>query len=240
MQATKNPAKATRASRLVDDLREAILSGDLRPGAKLNLDRMRESHHVSLSPLREALARLTSTGLVQFEDQRGYRTTEVSAANLAEITRLRSETESLAAGIAAQTAGLDWEAAVMAALHRLNRADPTRLASWQGAHTDFHQTLVDGAGLPILSEFCRMLLTLGERYRRLCGDTAPHDMVAQYAAIAEAAAVRRDADRARQLLRDQINHDGALLMRRFQTYTPKRTPSRSSAPDRPTNPEEPK
>ena len=66
------------------------------------------------------------------------------------------------------------------------------------------------------------------------------EQIQQVIDAADAAAVRRDADRARQLLRDQINHDGALLMRRFQTYTPKRTPSRSSAPDRPTNPEEPK
>src|ERR1700722_16992819 len=48
----------TKASQLVDRLREAILSGALPPGSKINLDRVRHEFDVSLSPLREALARL--------------------------------------------------------------------------------------------------------------------------------------------------------------------------------------
>ncbi len=47
------------------------MRGDLMPGTRLNLDRMRASLGVSLSPLREALCRLENDGLVTIVDQRG-------------------------------------------------------------------------------------------------------------------------------------------------------------------------
>jgi len=59
----------------------AILRGDLKPGAKINLDRLRQDFAVSISPLREAVSRLVPDGLVEFEDQRGYRVAPVSAAS---------------------------------------------------------------------------------------------------------------------------------------------------------------
>ena len=65
--------KNTIGSQLASRLREAIISGDLEAGSKINLDRARQSFDVSLSPLREGLARLIYDGLVEFEDNRGYR-----------------------------------------------------------------------------------------------------------------------------------------------------------------------
>src|SRR4051794_26108630 len=81
----------TMATQLLDRLREAIVSGQMKAASKINLSRVRESFGVSLSPLREALARLIADGLVEFEDNRGYRVAPVSLANLEEITWLREE-----------------------------------------------------------------------------------------------------------------------------------------------------
>src|SRR3712207_3466174 len=114
--------KNTIASQLVDRLREAIVSGALSPGPKINLDRARETFDVSLSPLREALARLIADGLVEFEDNRGYRVAPVSLANLAEITQLRAEMESMALRHAMVTGDLNWESDVMRSLHQIGRA----------------------------------------------------------------------------------------------------------------------
>lgn len=73
-------AGATRATTLVSQLRSSIMRGDYEPGARLHLDSMRKAFDVSFSPLREALCRLESEGLVRIEDQRGYRVAPVSAA----------------------------------------------------------------------------------------------------------------------------------------------------------------
>ncbi|TIS70820.1 MAG: GntR family transcriptional regulator, partial [Mesorhizobium sp.] len=57
--------KNTIGSQLASRLREAIISGELQAGSKINLDKARKTFNVSLSPLREGLARLISDGLVE-------------------------------------------------------------------------------------------------------------------------------------------------------------------------------
>jgi DNA-binding GntR family transcriptional regulator len=220
------PGKATRASRVAERLRAAILAGELRPGAKVNLDQMREALGVSLSPLREAIARLVPTGLVEFEDQRGYRIAPLSRENLAEVTRLRADLESLALGYACARAGLDWEGEVLGALHRLGRTerDPARpetLEAWEAAHSEFHMALIGGCGMPMLIEFCRTLHNLNDRYRRLLLAQHPgdRDFAAEHAAIAEAA-VARDGPKAAALLRAHIERTGTRLAERIGAALP--------------------
>jgi GntR family carbon starvation induced transcriptional regulator len=225
-QGRGRPGKATRASRVAERLREAILTGALKPGAKVNLDQMREAFGVSLSPLREAIARLVPTGLVEFEDQRGYRIAPLSRENLAEVTRLRADLESLALGYACDSAGLDWEGAVLGALHRLGRTerDPARpetLEAWEAAHTEFHVALIGGCGMPMLIDFCRTLHTLNDRYRRvlLAHHPGDRDVAAEHEAIA-GAAVARDGPKAAALLRAHIERTGTRLAERIGAALP--------------------
>jgi DNA-binding GntR family transcriptional regulator len=211
--------KNTMASQLLARLREAILVGDLAPGTKINLERARARFDVSLSPLREALARLISDGLVEFEDNRGYRVAPVSLANLAEVTHLRSEFESLALRNAIAAGTLDWEGDVMRALHRLSRTvrDPARPESfeqWEAAHSDFHLALIAGCAMPQLLGFCRVLHNLNDRYRRIFLQTQPGDrnVGAEHREIAELA-LARDVETACARLRDHIQRTGSNLRR---------------------------
>ena len=213
--------KNTIASRLVDRLREAILAGTLKPGAKINLDRTRAQFDVSLSPLREALARLIADGLVEFEDNRGYRVAPVSLANLTEITQLRTEFECLALRNAIASGDLNWEGDVIRALHRLNRTirDPARPESfeqWEAAHSAFHLSLIAGCGMPQLLSFCRVLHNLHDRYRRIFLQTRPGDrnVGAEHSEIAQGA-VARDVDFACGRLRDHIQRTGTNLRTHF-------------------------
>lgn len=221
-----SPGKTTRASRVAERLRAAILAGELKPGAKVNLDQLRKTLGVSLSPLREAIARLVPSGLVLFEDQRGYRIAPLSRESLTEVTRLRADLESLALTSACARAELDWEGAVMGALHRLSRTrrDPAQtetVEAWEAAHTDFHMALIGGCGMPMLIDFCRTLHDLNDRYRRilLAHHPGDRDVAAEHAAIAEAA-VARDGRKAAQLLRAHIERTGARLGERIGAVLP--------------------
>jgi DNA-binding GntR family transcriptional regulator len=209
--------KNTIASQLVHRLREAILLGDLKPGSKINLERARESFEVSLSPLREALARLIADGLVEFEDNRGYRVAPVSLSNLSEITHLRTEFECLALRNAMSVGDINWEGDVMRSLHRLNRtlrdsARPETLEQWEAAHSRFHLTLIAGCNMPQLLNFCRVLLNLNDRYRRIFLQTRPGDrnVAAEHSEIAEGA-VARDVEFACGRLREHIQRTGTNL-----------------------------
>lgn len=207
----------TMSTQLVHRLREEIISGSLRPGSKINLAMAREHFGVSLSPLREALARLVSDGLAEFEDNRGYRVAPVSLANLAEVTQLRTEFECSALRHAMTLGDVDWEADVMRDLYRLSRitrdlADAATLTRWEAAHAEFHMTLLAGCNMPLLQNTCRVLHNLNDRYRRIFLRTAGGDrnVAAEHTEIATLA-VRREIEPACDSLRNHIQRTGTNL-----------------------------
>lgn len=209
--------KNTIASQLASRLREAVVSGQLEAGSKINLDRARQQFHVSLSPLREALARLISDGLVEFEDNRGYRVASVSLSNLEEITSLREELETYALREAMRVGDFNWEGDVMRALHRLNRTErdasrPETLEKWEALHREFHLTLIAGCNKPLLLSFCKVLLNLNDRYRRtfLRATSGDRNVSVEHSEIAQGT-VARDVDYACAKLRDHIHRTGTNL-----------------------------
>lgn len=216
-QPSEDGEKKTIASRVSHEIRQAILRGDMKPGSKINLDRLRTAYDISLSPLREALSRLVADGLVELEDLRGYRVAPVSTSNLAEVTRLRVEFESLALKHSIEQGDLEWESDVMRALYRLNRIerDPSRpesLEAWEEAHNDFHRQLIQGCGMPLLLRFCSVLHNLNDRYRRIFLATNPgdRDVRGEHSTIAEAAVARRSSE-ACETLRRHIDRTGTNL-----------------------------
>jgi GntR family carbon starvation induced transcriptional regulator len=215
---TETPVGPTLASTLTAKVRQSIMRGDFTPGTKLHLDSMRSTFGVSLSPLREALCRLESEGLVRIEDQRGYRVAAVSADNLDEVVRLRVELEGMALREAIARGTPAWEGEILAALHRLqtskrgNRSDEEQEA-WEIAHRSFHAELISACGMPILRQFCGMLHDQGDRYRRIfLQHNAPdRDVPAEHTAIAEAV-IAKKSDEAVALLRDHIERTGHNIM----------------------------
>jgi len=79
---------STLATTLYDQLRADVLAGLHEPGGRLAIEALCERYATSQTPLREALNRLVADGLVQRREQRGFAVSEVSAADLVEITSL--------------------------------------------------------------------------------------------------------------------------------------------------------
>jgi DNA-binding GntR family transcriptional regulator len=218
LMALVDDGKITMASQLTDRLREAIVSGHLAAGSKINLERAKQQFAVSLSPLREALARLIADGLVQFEDNRGYRVAPVSLSNLREITRLRTEFEIFALRESISAGDIDWEGDVLRALHKLNRcvrdaSKPATLEQWEASHRQFHVALISGCRMPVLIEFCRVLLNLNDRYRRtfLRATSGDRKVGAEHGGLAQRA-VARDAESACSRLKLHIDRTGSNLL----------------------------
>src|SRR6201990_2330640 len=83
-------------SAVLERLRADILSTKLVPGQKLHIAGLAKQFSVSLAAVREALSRLVADGLVQASDQRGFRVSPVSLADLADVTQTRIDIEGLA------------------------------------------------------------------------------------------------------------------------------------------------
>lgn len=195
--------KPTLAGQIEAQLRHDILHGILAPGAKLNLDRLRTSLSVGLSPLREAVTRLVAEGLIEAEAQRGYTVTPISVANLDEVCALRLELEPYALRRSIKNGGIEWESAIIGALHRLNKTDripgdPVSLAGWEAANNAFHLTLIRRCDMPLLVRMYKSLVSLNDRYRHIYLKAAAvqRDVIDEHTAIAQAAVERRPDDAA--------------------------------------------
>jgi GntR family transcriptional regulator, carbon starvation induced regulator len=195
-------------------LRREILNGQIPPGERLNLDQLRATYSVSLSPLREALARLASEGLVRHvEEQRGFQVAPVSSENLNEVTALRKTLEVMALAQSIEHGDDEWESEIVSALHRLSklrarsRADENAVdEEWEHWHRRFHAALIGACRAPVLMQFCDTLHDLSDRYRRVfmhLRQRSPRDVHAEHTAIAEAA-LRREPDTACGLMARHI------------------------------------
>ena len=155
-------------------IRGDILLGMLRPGQKLKLDGMRGIYDASVSTLRETLSRLVSDGLVSNEGQRGFQVVPATLADLRDIIETRLLMEVHAARRALARRDIDWEAALVAAYHKLSRvealveADPDRHSvQLEAFNRGFHATLVAGCGSRWLTTFHGVMYDQSLRYRML-------------------------------------------------------------------------
>jgi len=151
------------------------------PGLQLKLDILKDHYRFSSSPLREALNRLTAEGLVINEDRRGFFVAPVSVQDLREITRLRCLLEPEALGEAIEKGDDAWEAQIIAAHYRLERAQ-SRVTSgapfisdteWASLHQDFHSALLAGCQSQKLLQMRTTLLYQAERYWHLWANANP-------------------------------------------------------------------
>jgi DNA-binding GntR family transcriptional regulator len=200
--ADERPRSLTSA--VQERLRADILSTRLLPGQKLHIAGLAKQFSVSLAAVREALSRLVADGLVQASDQRGFRVSPVSPADLRDVTQTRVDIEGLALrrsierGDAAWLASVEKSFAALCAVPHTYPDDPTHhYEEWVVRHRVFHRTLVNACGSQWLLGFRDVLHEQSERYRRLSIRDVSNvrDVEAEHAAIVEAA-LRRDADAA--------------------------------------------
>ena len=202
--ANKDEPSGAGAATLVDkamaSIRHDILTGALGPDAKLRIHELGARYGIGATPIREALSRLTSEGLVRAMMQRGFRVSPMSRADLADITATREVIELEALRRSMASGGDAWEADIVAALYRLEkfaRLDPTALQAQRNefdlAHKRFHGALLAACGSPRLLELHSALYDQAYRYRYLMmGELLrrPRDLGAAHADLARAVLAR--------------------------------------------------
>lgn len=154
-------------------LRSDVLSGRLKPGQRLPFRDLSASYGIGIAPLREAMARLTSEQLVDFEGQRGFTVSAMKFEDLEDLAeqRINLYLEALKRSIA--RGDENWECEVLVALHMLERCPrPQREGSdaaydeWETRHERFHHSLIAACGSRWLINFSTILSEQYGRYRR--------------------------------------------------------------------------
>ena len=86
-------------------LREAIVTGELKPGERLMEIKLANEMGVSRTPVREAIRKLEQEGLVHLTARKGAEVAPINAKDLKEVLEIRKALEGLACQMACQNAG---------------------------------------------------------------------------------------------------------------------------------------
>ncbi len=154
------------------DLQHRLISNGFDHGEKLRAEQLKQYYGCSASTVREVLFRLASEGLVDFQEQRGFRVPAMSATLLAELAHLRILIEAEGTVLSIRHGGVAWEARLTAAHHQLSHIekrihsteDPSPMVGlWFQAELEFHQTLIAACESETLKA---MHLQIYQRFRQ--------------------------------------------------------------------------
>lgn len=180
-------------AQLTDHMRHRILSGAFEAGERLNIRSLSDGYGISVTPMREALAKLNAEGLVSFRENAGYRVkeapTDAEFALWAEA-RIAIETRAI------ELAKPDLIAARLPDLIEANEriasgedgVDRTAIDRFSDANWTFHQTLVALCDNPFMIR-AHETLYVGRRFSQVFLGRGVIDrsrIVAEHLAIIEA------------------------------------------------------
>lgn len=186
-RAAGHGAPTATSERVAERLREDIRSGRLAPGQRLVEAELTRRHKVSRGPVREALARLQSEGLVTIEPNRGASVRRIGRQELEDLFWLRGRLSGDAAALAAERIDRDGGAAAMREeLERQRSLRGAGLTPYTEGNVRFHELIDRLSGNTALATVLRNLETHAGVFLHLASAGATEKLLDQHIAIAEA------------------------------------------------------
>jgi DNA-binding GntR family transcriptional regulator len=205
----------TLAERALEDLQEAILSGELEPGAPLRLEKLARWLEMSPMPVREAVRQLEALGLAEHVPHRGARVSRLSIGDLRDTYDARLALETLAVHQAAERfTHDDAELAYRRIEEHVHAYRSGSVRRGRAAHAAFHLGLYAVSGSMWLPRLIRPLWENSERYRiaSLHAQGALERRKREHVRIVAACAAR-DPDAATGALRTHLMTTANLVAR---------------------------
>ena len=199
---------------LADQLRRAIIHGELEPGTRISEKNLCEQFGVSRTPIREALKTLSAEGLVQLSQNRGATVTKLTRRDLEDAFPVMGALEALAGELAARKA-------TPAQIERMQELQSRMVAMFERgdrrgyfrANEDIHKLILDTADNAYLARLHRSV-SAQVRRPRYQANLSPERWsaaVAEHEEIAEAFS-RRSAARLGRLLKNHIANKLTALL----------------------------
>ncbi len=155
-QLSSGPGYVSKTDMVAALIRELIITGELAAGEQLRQRDLAQRFQVSQTPVREAMRRLESEGLVLGDTHRGFTVVEPDDGRIEENFQIRAALESLGASLAARkidTAGISRLMELNERMRELGDADPR----YADLNREFHFTVYEYAGSPLLLSLMRLL-----------------------------------------------------------------------------------
>jgi len=214
----KRSMQATLAEKSYLALRQKLAAGDLASGDQLVKRQLATELGVSLAPLREAINRLTSEGLVEHVAGAGAFVRQLTRQDLEELYVLRDVIETRAATEAAkfitdiqleELESICDEWATVAGILHTSPATVEQMDRWLNQDEHFHEILLDASRNRLLARVVREYRAISQvfdaqrRSPQILTHELADDTVDSHRQLVEALR-NRDSQRAGQLVSEQI------------------------------------
>ena len=204
----------TLREKILENIRDAIVSGELKAGSHISEPELAERYGISRTPIREAFRQLESEGYLTVIPRRGVIVSEFSPKDIEEFYAIKSVMEGYAARRACEKLSekdLGRLQAINNKLAELARTGDIKL--FFKIHGDFHELFIKAADNEKLHELIAGLITKFQRLRftslslpgRMAISVQEHEKIID-------AFRKKDADLAERLVRQNAEYGGQVLM----------------------------
>lgn len=206
------PARQALSDSVYESVKAMVMDHEITPGARVGIEALARTLGVSPTPIREALARLESDGLVVKRPLSGYRTTELlTRQGLEELFEMRQLLEPRAAALAAVNASeaqLDGIERIAEEMHSHPGTTAGPYAAYRGfAALDqrLHDAIAQASGRPLLADAVRRLHSHLHIFRLSSLLGADDPTLAEHQRVVHAI-LRRNPDRAAEAMAEHLAH----------------------------------
>jgi DNA-binding GntR family transcriptional regulator len=217
MATSTRTSRATTVDAVIEAITEGVKDGRYAPGQRLVEADLTQELGVSRGPLREALGRLASEGVIEIEPYRGAIVRRLTRVDLEDLFQVRQVLEGEAARLAAtHIDDADNRARLEAALATADRLRAAGdLAGYIDENSRFHELIVEMSGSDLLARLIPQLQVHAFRllFRQLLMDrSAMEQSIAEHETLAHAilAGDERGADKA---MRRHVRRSGEQALR---------------------------
>jgi len=212
----------TKADIVYDELRERILSGQLRPGDRVPISRVARELGVSDIPAREGVKRLEADGLLEFATHKGAVVPRMGRHEIEELFAIRAELEALAVRRAAAEITAEQLAELRRILDAMAEAEASGdIAAYGRLNREFHLSAYAAQSFAKLrsmigslwdsTDWCRRIFSTDTESLR--ASSAEHEAI--YDAL-----VRGDGDAAAAMIRAQKQRAADWFLARVEADAP--------------------
>lgn len=218
-------ARKSLGQLVFENLKQAIVRGDIVPGTRLVESQIAEGQGISRTPVREAIHKLEREGLIERQQRGGFTVLGLSRSDIVETFGIRSVLEGYAARLAALNHKPEELQPLEAKIQEFQKyLDNGKLKTLTRINTEFHDLLYALSKSPRLMNMINGLRDQIYRFRQIILKESHQAQMSNADHIQMLAYIRkRSADEAERLVRNHILRGQQIVLADFDTKSGEKT-----------------
>ena len=199
-------------------LRQAILTGELKPGERLMEIHLADKLGVSRTPIREAIRKLELEGLVTMIPRRGAEVAQITEKSMSDVLEVRRTLDARGAELACDRSSEEGLAALKDACGQFEQCvagrDAQRIAQ---ADVALHDIILQATGNQRLIQMVNNLAEQMYRYRfEYIKDSSQHERLVEEHKIIYQSILNKDKETAAAAARTHIDNQKKAIIRQIR------------------------